>query len=525
MTIRGHQLGADWSRHGTYANAAEDLTTPGAWYVDDTDITITWGRGEARATEDAIVGKLTASLNNQSRTFSPENTASPIAGKVLPGVPMRYQVTNPATAATGTLFGGVLDEFEVDSTTLTFTAVARDWAWNDDDPTTGDLSTPVYSGQRTDYLIGVILDAIGWTGPRDLDPGATVVDWWWAEGEDAWTAINRLVDSEGPPAIAFIEGGTFVFRNRHHRLLDTNAITSQGTFTHRIPATGFGADFKILAGSMTYDHGLKYIANSVNMQIDQRQPGDVAPVWSSDTPITLAANETQTLIVQANDPFINAIAPAADAGDYDLAMGALTATISRTSGRSLVLTLTAGGTATVVNSIRIRGNPLPIVRTYRVVAEDTSSVGTFGRKSWPGTAPWANRYDARAIADKVVAVYAQPRPTVTLSIAGIDAAHLTRILNTRVSDRITIRNDELGLNRDFHVETITHTITKLGVLHKLTVGCQVVDPVRGSNEFTFDVAGKGFNDGVFAVEGLDVAGALFQFDVAGHGFNDGRFGA
>lgn len=527
MTIRGHQLGMDWSRHGTYANTTEDITTPGTYYLDDNEVVIAWGRGESRATEDAVVAKLSASLNNVDRVFSPENSASPITGKILPGVPVRYQVTDSATGAITTLFGpGPMSEFDADSTTKTFQFDAIDFAWTDNTSTgtdgVGELSTPVYQGQRTGYLIGVILDTIGWTGPRDLDAGATVVDWWWAENEDAWAAINRLVDSEGPPAIAYVEGGTFTFRDRHHRQFDTNSVTSQGTFTYTIPAGAVAGDHKILAGSFSYDHGLKFIVNSVTLSVDQRVPQDVTAVWSTDSPFTLAAGETQTFFVQTEQPFINAVTPVLDT-DFSLVGGSLTVSLSRTSGRSVILTLTAGGSSTFVTSLQLRASLITVVRTYKVAAEDASSVGTFGRRTWPGTMSWANRFDAQAIATRVVAVYAQPRPTVTLSVANITAATQTRILNTRVSDRITIRNDEIGLNRDFYVESIEHKITKLGLIHTLTIGCQVVEPSRGTTEITFDVAGQGFNQGVFGIDGIDVPGSEFRFDVAGQGFDQGRY--
>lgn len=519
MTVRNHQLAIDWSRAGLYNGTLEDLSTPGANLVED-EIVITWGRSEPRATEDSITGTLKAAINNDGRQFSPENTSSPIAGRVLPGTPVRHQVTDPVDGSISTLFLGVLGDPEVDTTNKTFTVDAID-AWGI--PGTDKVSTAVYSGQRTGYLIGVVLDTIGWKGLRDIDPGATVVDWWWAEGDDADTAIRKLVQSEGTPAIALVEGGTFVFRDRHHRQIDSNSVTSQGTFTHIKPAgSGPAGDHKILTDSFTYYHGLKYIANSATFTVDQREPGDLAVVWSTDTPITLAANETQTLFVSTNDPFINAVTPV-EGLDYVETVGTATISISRTSGASLVMTITASGTPTVISTLQLRANPLPVVRSFKVSTEDTSSVGVYGRQVWNGDLPWCNRYDAQSIANRIVAVYAQPRPTVTLSVSTITAATTSRIYDTHVSDRVTIRNDEMGLNADFYVETVSHSIRKLGLIHTLTIGCQAVEPVRGTNEFTFDVAGQGFDQGVFSIEGIDAPATMFRFDVAGQGFDQGKF--
>jgi len=236
MTVRGHQLAIDWSQQGTYANALEDVSS----YVLDGEIEIAWGRKtDSEVTLDTTSGTMTFALDNGNQQFSPENGSSSITGKVLPGRVVRYQVTNSGT--TYTLLSGVLDTFEIEGDITTeFSASALD-GWGR--PGGKTISSSLHQGLRTGTAIGFILDHIGWEGDRDLDPGATVMPWWWEEGTDAATAINKLVNSEGPPAIAYVEGGTFVFRDRHHRLFDTRSVTSQGLFTHIIPAgSGPGGD-------------------------------------------------------------------------------------------------------------------------------------------------------------------------------------------------------------------------------------------------------------------------------------------
>src|SRR4051812_19680498 len=171
-------MAVDWSRNGVFSNTNEDVTKKLTG-----DISIGWGRTEPRATAQASIGKMDFQLLNITRMFSPENTASPLYGKVLPGTTAQYTVTDPVTGATAKLFSGPLDEIEIDSSSpsKTFSGSALD-GWGT--PGSQQLSTPVYSGQRTGYLINVILDAVGWTGPRDIDAGATCVDWWWEEGND-----------------------------------------------------------------------------------------------------------------------------------------------------------------------------------------------------------------------------------------------------------------------------------------------------------------------------------------------------
>ena len=685
MTIRGYRWTADWSRRGDLTGTLEDLTASGLGLVrKDTPIVVTWGRAEPRATVDATGGKLTGAVNNHGRQFSSLNAGSPIAGRVLPGTPVTFSVD--VAGATTMLFAGPMDVPKTDPAAKSFSIECTDGMGR---PGQEQLSTTVYSGLRTGDLMGVVLDAIGWTGGRAIDPGATVVPYWWVEGQDAATALNDLAHSEGPPALWFVQGGTFYFHDRHHRLTAATSTASQATYTHLLPAgsvpvtnqlanptfesgvtswtafngatraqsstwartgsfsmritpdgvtagpyveseqravypgfewtgtawffngiawvsgvsanlewydAGHGylsvtqgvtvplpagaptqvtvrgrppaaaayvsmnvsvsgtpgagvlfyvddpslaptADLKILNGSVDYDDGLNNIVNSVSLEVTPRIPQDVRVVWKTDDPITLAPGETRTIVVRTDDPFILAQVPNPlisylDDGtytyDYRVDAGAVTVSISRTSGQSLYLTLVGDPTlgAIITTGIKLRAVPLTEGATYKYAAEDPSSVNTFGRNTWDGSAPWAYLYDADVISQRVVAVNAQPRPSVTLSIAGVNPAHMADIAARTVGHRVTVREDELGLNADFMIERVQHSVRQLlNPLHQMEIGCQVVELQQPANVFTFDVAGKGFNDGAFGTLGVSNPGSMFTFDVAGKGFNDGSWAA
>lgn len=536
MVVRGYQIGCDWSRQDHYTGVLEDATH----YVEKApDIVVSWGRSDAQATQDSTAGKLTFNLINQSRQFSPENTASPIYGKVLPGTPVRFQATNPIGDGITTLFKGPIDTLDVDPN-----AVGKDVSVSclDGWGTPGDtlLTTQVWQGLKTGLLIHKILDLIGWPlANRSINEGYTYIPYWWLDGVDAATAVNDLVHSEGPPAIAYVQAGVFYFRDRLHRLTSPKSVSTQATFTHIQPAgSGPGGDFKILKGSFNYNHGLNRIVNSAEIDVVQRLPRDRQVVWSADDPITLNANEVQTFTVSSGDPFIDLQAPDPNAtvnsdveypGDYMLTSGSVSFSFDRLSGASVTLTITAGGGgAYLSDGIRVRGTPLTVGQTRKYSVTDQGSVNTFGSNSWDGNAPWAYFYDADAITRKIVAVYGQARPSVTFDIADVNNAHLGRILVTEISDRITIRNDEMGLNSDFMVEQITHTVQQLGIVHRMTLGCQVVDPVQPTNAFIFDTATplvNGFNNGRFGVDGISDGSALFMFDTATplvNGFDNGK---
>jgi hypothetical protein len=741
MTTRGYSLGADWSRSGDYSGALEDV--PGTMVDGTEDIAASWGRADARTTSDATAGRLTFRLLNQDRNFSPDNPDSPLYKQGITGTPARLTMRAPAdTGAQRTLFEGVIDAYQVDPTRgrqATFSGGAGD-GWGIPGDTV--LSTEVYEGKRTGELIDIVLDEISWPADkRDIDPGATFVPYWWAEGTDARTAVNDLVHSEGLPAIAYVKGGVFIFRDRHHRVTHAASLSSQGTYTHLSPAgstvtyvsdtftrslsggwgstdtgrawtvgsgstadfsvstgagrislgtvnaervislpvspddvdvaatfttsaaasgasvngyliarhsasyrylarlafqvggalgvgierttsTGFastgvqatgvtysantgyrmrmevagttirarawlasgaepstwhatmtddslagagnvgvrailtsgntntlpvtlsvddlvvtspGSDHKILKGSFVYDDGHEHVVNTATLEVSPWLPQETQIVWSAEGPITLNANEVATLIMRTDDPFIDLILPSAavkyldDGGvltsDYTLAFGSVSFALSRTSGQSAFLTITAGvGGALLNTGVRVRGAPLRRGPARKFSAEDPASRAVHGDHDWDGAAPWAYFYDAQAIVDRVVAIHARPQPSVVFEVDGVTGAHtLARIADTAIGDRITVRNDEVGIDTDFYVEQLTHVIVKLGIRHRLTIGAQVAEPTQAVNPFTFDAAGAGFDQGQFGMDAVNNPTTMFRFDVTGQGFNQGVF--
>jgi hypothetical protein len=504
MAVRDYMLAIDFSGAGDFTGPYDDVSS----YLLDTYLEVEYGRDTPRADGPMVSGRLGFSVNNLDKRFSSANSASPIAGRVTSG--RRAKLSYGSTVLLSGVTEGVVVDPNHPADAATFEVLD---AWGR--PGAEQLSTPLYTGVRTGTAIGHVLDAIGWTGARDIDNGSTHIPYWWAEAEDAATAIDKLVASEGPPAVAYVQGGTFVFRDRHHRITRAASMTSQATFTGALSTAGPGGAFRI-GSKRVYDDGLSHIANAATFAVEQRAPAADTVVWSTDDPISLAANDSITLQAQAADPFYSAtVAATTD--------GTVTATLSRTSGRAVAVTLTTGGAPAIVTRIAITATSLPVVRTVKVTAEDAASIATYERNEWPGEVPWANIYDAQAIATRIVAVYAQPRPAVTITVASLDASYLAQIIARQISDRITIRDDDIGINTDYMIEKITHRITKLGVMHEVTFGCQVVDPTQPANAFTFDVAGKGFNDGAFSTAGIDSAANVFRFDAAGQGFNQGVF--
>jgi hypothetical protein len=510
--------------HFTRTNPDEEVA---ADIISQTSVT--YGRDQDRQLAPAAVGSASFSVINSDRKYSPENLESPLSGNLDPAQDTKMQVTWDSTVYP--LFRGRVDNFDikadrsdrsVDFTFLDGMNLLQGI----------NLSTGVYASMRTGELIGIVLDLAGWTGARDLDPGATVVPFWWTEGSDALSAIQDLVKSEGPPSIAYVgPDGTFIFRDRHHRLLNETSLTDQATFAARrvdcsSPAvTGF--DY---TPEFTYSHGAKDIINTVNFEVNERSVDvSLSAVWTSEDQISLSIGESAEVEISGGDPFVQAVTPVAGTDFTVSGAGTVNVVLSRDSGQAVKITLLAVGGAVTISNLQLRAKAIVVRRTVKIRRTEPGSISKHGERTYPDEAPWANAHDADAIANMILLHYSQRRPTIQLRIVTQDPAHFLQVLTRTISDRIHVVNGELGLDADFFIERVTHTVTRMNAdnrppVHAVVFGCEK-ELTLTSNPFRFDVRGAGFDDGVFDPIQSDNPNTVFVFDHAIQGqFDLGLFG-
>jgi hypothetical protein len=477
-------------------------------------VTISYGRDQYRSLSPAGPAEASLLLDNRSRDYTPENATSPLAGYVLPNRGLLVEATWGGKAHT--LFRGATDAFTVmpgrEDRSVQVTVVDALAAFRGE-----VISTDLHVGIRTGQAVHAILDAVGWPAhARDVDAGATAIRFWWEEQTDAGAALDRVVRSEGPPATVFVSAsGEFIFRDRHHRLIRDASVTSQAT----ISATSEPA----FSAPLVYDQGWRDIVNSVTLSVDDRSPAaELEAVWTSDATHLLASGETRTIRAELSDPVIGAVVPEPGV-DYQLRSGDVTVSLSRTSGASITLFVTASGAGpAVLDTMQLRAYPVTVRSTTQVHAEDSTSIGRYGRRSYTQEAPWACPADAEAIAETILAHYAERLPIVSFRMVSSESkpARLAQQLERDLSDRVTVVDPETGLDGPLFIDRIEHTISQAGRVVESTFGCEKAF-VPAGNLLRFDVAGRGFDDGVFAERGVSEASTVFRFDVAGRGLDDG----
>jgi hypothetical protein len=458
----------DWNGDGLFTGTGENVSTR---VLANTAVTISYGRDQARALSPIKPGVAGFELDNTSRDYSPDNASSPLFGKVLPA--RDNKITATFQGVDYVLWRGHLDDFAIDPTpghrVLTVTCIDALA-----DLSEVDVYTPLYRGIRTGAAVHAILDAIGWpSAQRDIDPGATVIKYWWEEGTNAWDALRKLVTSEGPPAFLAINPDTnsIMFRDRSHRMLYPASKASQATFRDA------GADPRF-SWPLGYTAGWRDIINSVTFSVPGREPLDPGAVWTSDATWDFAANETKTVIVVASEPFMNAQVPFWPR-DFQLPVGSVVMSIGRDSGQSTIITMTeAAGLPAQVVGLQLWATSLPVRNTSQVSITDSASIGAYGVKTYPDPADWANTYDAEAVAQIIVSQRAQRLPTVDVRLLGASTTTLGHQLARDLSDRVTIVDAETGLNGDFYLEQINHSITGAGNrILETHFGCEKIGPL------------------------------------------------
>lgn len=502
-----------WRGSGTFTQEGDDVLGLGRVKPN---VTITYGRDQSRALSPIAAGSASLRLNNISKDYSAENTASPLAGYLDPARPLIIGAQTGSGAYT--LFYGHTDDFvvnpepnikEVEVTVLDSLADFRE----------DRCSTDLFPAIRTGEAINEILDAIGWPlAKRDLDVGATTMRWWCMDDDEIWSSMSDIVNAEGPPALITIgTDGTVIFRDRHHRLIDSTSVTSQATFRDTGTEPCYSAP-------VSYDQGWRDVYNVINFSVDERDPALLpTDIWTSDRSYSVTSGQSYSVVFSTSDPFTMAVTPE-DGIDYITRAGTPIVSLSRTAGKSATITITASGGDVVIDTLKVRGVPIQAARTVQIQQESPTSINRYGRKTFPDNVKLASLEDARALADIVLSYRQERLPTFSLTMIGDRDERLDQCFGRDLSDRVTIISSELGMTRDFFIEQISHQIPLGGLYHRTTFGCEATS-APSDTPFTFDdaVLGK-FGTGKFASALLDSSSGIFIFDHPTQGqFGTGLF--
>lgn len=458
-----YTIEVDWNNDGDWLDGNEDVT-------EDINalsgVAIQYGRDAAQPFGPTAAGTAGMVLDNFAEKYNPANQASPLYGLLIPGRPVRMRAT--VGASTFSLFTGHTDDSPIDPDIKAQT-VDLSMLDNLARLRSQEVTTGLFQGLRTGEALGKILDAVGWpAGLRDIDKGATVMPWWWVSEVNAYEAALDLVGAEGPPALLSVGAdGEIVFRDRHHRLARSSSRDVQAYFT--------AADF---AEGTRVNLSWADVINHVEFDVEERTASPLAvEVWRTEDILTLTDGETVTIKAQPSDPFLGAVTPELGI-DYVMMQGTVTISLASTNGQVANINITASGGPAVVYGMALRAFPLAVTRTRVVELQDNASVAIYGRRSWPGRAPFTNIHDAAAQAAIIIATRANPLAKLTGRMVSVNGTETGVQIVRDLSDRIEASGDPL-LAGQWFIDSISHRFDgRVG--HETTFTCEAVPRQIGS---------------------------------------------
>lgn len=462
-------LKADFDLSGSYET---DLTG----YVEKpgSGISITRGMG---ANGVYRVSQMAVTLSNKDGTFTPDNSASTLYGKLRPGVPIQLTATH--SAVTYTLWTGYIQSFkpswragQVPMCAIQCYDIAK-WI-ADFRPVNVTAST----SRDTDGALTAIATAIGFSaGDLNFDDGVQNLPLHFASGQSGMEAMLDAVRSEMGGLLWVQADGKLRFEARNSRLgttvddtwgdgttiypyaIDYDLNDSDLITTASVQATIFSngqADDTIFVFSRGMDTrgGADSLAIAAGTFYEAEFDFGVVP-----TSITAAVAVTDYLGNSAID------------GTGTDKTSALTVTVTDLGGRGRIKIANSDAATVYVTKLRLRGQ-----RQAFAYQSPTFTV----TKSWPlakadsGVSlrvPFADdSQTTRDYAMHLCRIYRWPYPRITLSLYADDDTSKVALLGVELGDLVKFKDTAVGVNFAanqkagaslddwYYVESIRHNV-------------------------------------------------------------------
>lgn len=445
----------DWDNDGLFANAHSDISS-------DIFAPVETIRGRDYASQLAgrsVAGELRTMLRNDDGLYSSFNASSSLYGKVLPNRKVRAWALTPNTVV---LWTGYLDSLVPAAVSnspsgepvasLRATGLMKQM---------GDqaklVSPTPQTGVLTSDVVDAILDAAD-IGDRDVETGAVPIDNWWAEERLALDLLQEIWDET---ELGFLSEGVdwdLVFENRYHRMLYSG---SPVVVFSDDPASSYPYH------ALTQEDALRNIWNRLTGVITDYTAAASAVVWTLaiTDPIYLAPGSSRRFKAANTAGYINPWVTPVDATDIIHTGGTIGVSDVLQGPRSMPFTVTNShvSQAAYLTTVQARGVLYDAEDPVYIEANDTTSQGLYGKRTYPLPSPWyPNAAYAQAAADYFVSIAKDPHPVLSLSFPGASTAALALVAATlALSDRVTVDATrlltKLGIaSAAFFVESIAH---------------------------------------------------------------------
>ncbi len=474
MPVATYKVYVDWDADDNFSGPYDDIT------ADVTKTTIKFGRNYASdLVGRSIAGSLAVQLNNPNGKYSRFEAASPLYGNLLPKRKTKVTMDDGDEV---TIWSGDLDAIRPNPTlkglkTATLYGIGPLGVISQR-KTNVAMQTDIFTGAAVD----VLLDRVGWpAGDRDISVGTIEMARWWTGSElKVLTALRDLEVTEGG-FLRETRDGKIAFDSISTRF---NAV-SVASFSD---APGSALVYK----KIIQDDALKHIYNIVKARIRSFTVEGLATLWTlNDTPLIQPADE---LIFWAQYPnemsAINAMAVdawttpetvtdftanvQADGGGADMTADISVAVVKFDSAIKITLTNNGANTG-YITLLQARGTALTENESIPIEDQDAASISLYGEREFPLEAKFLPDWSTALVRvqwykDR----YSVARPILKMTFdANRNAALLALAQSIDLNQVLTIEANssatELGIDTEFHVESIRHVISKSGSSHDVTV--------------------------------------------------------
>ena len=318
--------------------------------------------------------------------------------------------------------------------------------------------------QTSDDILNDILDYAGIdSASRRLDAGAELVPQLWSPplwGVQAADEIRHLQDEED--GLIYVDGqGFWRLENRSHRQTAPHSA-SRGT----LRSVNNGADGYFSA--LDWSDGVGNVQNRLFMRIRDATNHGHRTVWAlSETP-HFDAGETREFLAESKDfdvvggqlsplPNTDYLANTQPDGSGTDITSQLTVTYPATrlyNGKGTLVRVQFGSTAGYLTRLGMRSvNALTFNAPLLVTAENRGSQNTYGQRIRSIEARWTREAQrGQATLGRRLMRRSTPRTALKVTLPSGSDANALLTLQLRLSDRIALHYEDMGVNDEFFIE-------------------------------------------------------------------------
>ena len=397
----GVQLDVDLDGDGAFGGTGEDLTGD---MLLDTGIVVYRGYETERDIIELRMGTLFTEVNNRAGAYSSGSDLT--AGKLT-----RLQLVG-RDAWTGFLQRPT-QNFERDRPSVAFSALGRFSRLQG-----AVVSTPLMQNTTIGDAMEAVLLAAGLDASEiDVGGGTLPLLWFWADNQDAFSLCRELHRTEGPGSL-FTESaaGVITFRSRQQLATDMRSTNVQYLIEDLGAGLRIGRELRVYAGA-------EAVINAPTITINERSLKALTPVWSQSTPDRIGANQTAEIIARSSEPFTGAAVPV-EGTDFTVTSGSITAVaLSRTSGQSTTIRLTAGAVDAMLDGLQLRARPVTVDAQTEIssAADVSGSVALHGQRGRPDgytLYPELTPSIGRNLMDAIITWYGDGKERAAVQIQG-----------------------------------------------------------------------------------------------------------